>query len=188
MIVAAGDEANRFKLDYPTLGYRALQALRNLPIEKVAGRHVDSTWKSAFDWVIPFSKIPLAAADTAFFRYSPIGMARVGSRLVAARAAKANGKSTNCEGGEDEGCVYGPCGGKKEWVVEAEEVHIFKPVSKPRKCGWAVRNVIACKVGCDWPKGSNRSYPESFTNQTEYPGVTATCPFNRCVRGGTPTP
>jgi hypothetical protein len=89
MIVAAADEANRFKLDYPTLGYRALQAIRNLPIEKVAGRHVDRTWKAAFDWVIPFSKIPLGAADTAFFRYSPIGMARVGSRLVAARAAKA---------------------------------------------------------------------------------------------------
>ncbi len=92
MIVAAGDEANRFKLDYPTLGYRALQAIRNLPIEKYAGRHADSTWKAAFDWIIPFSKIPLGAADTAFFRYSPIGMARVGSRLIAARSAKAKKK------------------------------------------------------------------------------------------------
>jgi len=100
----------------------------------------------------------------------------------------ANGQSANCEGGESEGCVHGPCGGKREWVVDAEELHIFKPVSQPGKCGWAVRNVIACREGCDWPKGSNLSDPEPFTNQTEYPGVTATCPFNRCVRGGTPTP
>ena len=89
MIVAAGDEASRFKLDYPTLDYRALQALRNLPIEKYAGRQLDRTWKASFDWVIPFSKIPLAAADMAFFRYSPAGFVRVGSRLAAAKSAQA---------------------------------------------------------------------------------------------------
>jgi hypothetical protein len=103
---------------------------------------------------------------------------------------EANGRSTNCEGDEtNQECAYGPCGGKREWVVEAEKVHIFKPVSRPRQCGWAVEGNLKCIEGdCkDWPTGG-KSFPESFTNQTEYPGVTATCPFNRCVRGGTPTP
>jgi hypothetical protein len=41
---------------------------------------------------VPFSKIPLAAVDTAILRYSPAGFARVGSRLVEARKAQAQGK------------------------------------------------------------------------------------------------
>lgn len=92
MIVAAADEADRFKLDYPTWAYNALQAIRNLPVEKFAGRHADATFKSALDFAIPFSKIPLAAVDTALFRYSPAGMVRVGSRLAEARKAKAKGE------------------------------------------------------------------------------------------------
>ena len=96
MLVAAADEADRFKLDYPTWGYNALQAIRNLPVEKFAGRDADATFKAALDFLIPFSKIPLAAVDTAFFRYSPIGMARIlapryGRRSNALRA-KAEGK------------------------------------------------------------------------------------------------
>jgi hypothetical protein len=100
MLVAAADEADRFKLDYPTWGYRALQAIRNLPIDKPvaqvagqrAGRHIDAAYKGAIDFLVPFSKIPLAAVDTAFFRYSPVGVGRVLRRLGAARAAKAEGK------------------------------------------------------------------------------------------------
>ncbi len=96
MIVAAADEADRFKLDYPTWGYKALQAIRNLPVEKFAGRDADATFKAALDFLIPFSKIPLAAVDTALFRYNPAGMARIftpryGRRSNALRA-KAKGE------------------------------------------------------------------------------------------------
>jgi hypothetical protein len=93
----------------------------------------------------------------------------------------ADGKSTNC----NSNCVYGPCGAKIEWVVTAEEVHIFKPVSNPGKCGWEAHKVIECNEGdCkDWPIGGNRSDPEPFTNQKEYAGAKAACPFTVC-RGG----
>jgi 2'-5' RNA ligase len=92
MIAAAADEANRFKLDYPTWGYELLQKARDLEAIKKGGRHVEAAWKAAFDFIVPFSKIPLAAVDTALLRYSPAGFARVGSRLVEARKAKAKGK------------------------------------------------------------------------------------------------
>jgi hypothetical protein len=81
MIVAAADVSNRFVLDYPTFLYEALVKMRELEGIKKGGRHVEAVWKSAFDFIIPFSKIPLAAADTAFFRYSPLAFARVASRL-----------------------------------------------------------------------------------------------------------
>jgi hypothetical protein len=92
MISAAADEANRFKLDYPTWGYELLQKARDLEAIKKGGRHVEAAWKAAFDFIVPFSKIPLAAVDTALLRYSPAGLARVGSRLVEARKAKAKGE------------------------------------------------------------------------------------------------
>ena len=55
-------------------------------------------------------------------------------------------------------CVYGPCGARIEWSVDAEAVHIFKPTSKPGTCGWAVENVTTCsppQCGDDrgWPVG-----------------------------------
>jgi len=113
-------------------------------------------------------------------------------RSFAKPCTEADGRSTNCvvqEEGDPQACVYGACGGKIEWRVKAEKVHIFKPVSRPEQCGWAAVGNLTCIEGdCkDWPTGG-RSKPESFTNQTEYPGVTATCPFAHCVRGGTPTP
>jgi hypothetical protein len=94
----------------------------------------------------------------------------------------ADGKSTNCEGRQ---CVYGSCGGKIEWEVTAEAVHIFKPVSNPGTCGWEAHKVIECKQGdCkDWPIGGNRSDPQPFTNQKEYAGAKATCPFTECKGG-----
>jgi hypothetical protein len=94
----------------------------------------------------------------------------------------ADGKSTNCEGTQ---CVYGPCGGKVEFDVTAKEVKIFKPVSNPGKCGWEARKIESCNIGdCkDWPIGGNRSDPEPFTNQKEYAGAKATCPFTVCKGG-----
>jgi hypothetical protein len=92
MLVAAADEADRFKLDYPTWGHELLQKAQNLEAIKAGGRHVEAAWKAAFKVIVPFSKIPLAAVDTAILRYSPAGFARVGSRLVEARKAQAQGK------------------------------------------------------------------------------------------------
>ena len=91
----------------------------------------------------------------------------------------ADGKSTNCEG---KGCVYGPCGGKIEWVVTAGTVHIFKPKTGPKNCGWDVQGITKCE-GCDFPIGGNRSDPEPFTNQKEYAGAKSTCPFTECKGG-----
>jgi hypothetical protein len=91
----------------------------------------------------------------------------------------ADGKSTNCEGTQ---CVYGPCGAKIEWEVYAGTVRIFKPKSGPNQCGWEVQGITKCE-GCDFPIGGNRSDPEPFTNQKEYAGAKATCPFTECKGG-----
>jgi hypothetical protein len=94
----------------------------------------------------------------------------------------ADGKSTNCEGS---GCVYGPCGGKIEWLITADTVHIFQPESDPKKCGWGAVKIQKCEFsGCkqEWIMGSSPSDPEPFTNQKEYLGAKPTCPFT--VRKG----
>lgn len=92
IVTLASDATERFKLDYPTLAYDALQALRNLPVEKVGGRHLGEAYKAALDFVVPFSKIPLAAVDTYLFRYSPVGLARTAGRLVTANSRKGTDK------------------------------------------------------------------------------------------------
>jgi len=111
-------------------------------------------------------------------------------RIHAAPCTEADGVGTNCGVGSSPfvQCVYGPCGARIEWAVTAEEVHVFVPVSRPGKCGWEVKNVIECRVGCDWPAGAVRQYPEPFVSQVQYPGVTATCPYRNCHVGGIPVP
>ena len=94
----------------------------------------------------------------------------------------ADGKSTNCEGA---GCVYGPCGGKIEWLITTGPngtVHIFQPKSDPKKCGWEAQGITKCE-GCDFTIGGNRSDPEPFTNQKEYLGAKPTCLFTACKGG-----
>jgi hypothetical protein len=116
---------------------------------------------------------------------------RMGYRLYDAPPCReADGLGTNCGVGSDpfKPCDYGPCGARIEWRVTAEAIHIFQPVSKPEKCGWQITNVTTCLVGCDWPVGSNRSNPEPFAGQALYAGLTGTCPYRRCLRGGTPAP
>ena len=85
-------------------------------------------------------------------------------------------------------CDYGPCGARVEWRVTAEAIHIFQPVSKTEKCGWQVTDVVTCLVGCDWRAGSTRSNPEPYAGQALHGGLTGTCPYRRCLRGGTPAP
>ncbi len=81
LAAAAGDVAARFRLDYPTWPYEFLVKLRENERIKMGGTHVEAVWKAAIDFVIPFSKIPLAAVDTALFKYSPFGLVRTASRL-----------------------------------------------------------------------------------------------------------
>lgn len=104
-------------------------------------------------------------------------------RIYGTPCTEADGVGTNCSGRE---CTYGPCGAKVEWAVTAQEVHIFRPNSKPETCGWEANHIIACRVGCDWPAGAVRNHPEPFVGQKEYPGVIAACPFTDCLKGGIP--
>jgi len=85
MVAAAADEANRFKLDYPTWAHDLVQKIREPERVKRGGPHFEAVWKAAVDFVVTFSKIPSAAVDTALFRYSPAGIVRVGSRLAKSR-------------------------------------------------------------------------------------------------------
>ena len=82
-------------------------------------------------------------------------------REHAAACTVSDGVGTNCGDGSSP-FVRAPmvrAGPGIEWSVTAEEVHIFKPVSKPGKCGWEVKNVLECRVGCDWPTGACESIP-----------------------------
>ena len=106
---------------------------------------------------------------------------------------EANGVGTNCGVGSTPfvPCAFGPCGGMTVWAVLADEVRVFFPISKPKKCGWEVRNIQTCLIsedpdGCVGPPGSTRSKPEPYVDQLLYPGLISTCPFTRCLKGGTP--
>lgn len=113
-------------------------------------------------------------------------------RIYGEACREADGVGTNCGVGSTPfvPCAYGPCGVRTEWAIEAEAVHVFHPTSKPAKCGWEVSKIIGCRVssepaGCG-RLGNTRSYPEPYTDQLLYSGVTATCSFRRCLVGGTP--
>jgi hypothetical protein len=69
-------------------------------------------------------------------------------------------------------CAYGPCGARIDWVAGSNPSFVFFPTSQPRVCGWDARG--------------QSSFPEPFTNQTLYPGVTPTCSFTDCLPDGTP--
>jgi len=102
---------------------------------------------------------------------------------------EADGVGTNCGVGSTPfiQCVYGPCGAKTEWRIHAAEIRIFVPESMPSKCGWEARGIVSCEAddpdGCGWQKKGIRFYPEPYNGQLLYPGVTATCPYRRCVAG-----
>ena len=120
-----------------------------------------------------------------------------GGRLLAFReygavCREADGKGTNCGVGSNPfvPCAYGPCGAKNVWALEAKELHVFVPTSKPEKCGWEAQNITACPTRedgeCRGAIGGFRGYPEPYAGQAENPGATATCTYIRCLVGGTP--
>ena len=113
-------------------------------------------------------------------------------RVYGLPCREADGVGTNCGEGSSPfvQCTYGPCGGRVEWAIKAQSVHIFLPVSKPSKCGWEALGILDCiksddADGCG-KLGGTRSYPESYTGQPLYPGVIPTCGFTKCLVGGTP--
>lgn len=75
----------------------------------------------------------------------------------------------------------GPCGAGKDpaedpnWLI-GTNTKVFKPVSHPQVCGYQVTK----------PDSIISSFPEGYTAQTLYPGVTATCPFTLCKADGIP--
>jgi len=116
-------------------------------------------------------------------------------RTYGSPCREADGIGVNCGVGSVPfvPCAYGPCGGRNEWAIVAEEVRIFEPVSKPNKCGWEVRDIVDVIIctdpdGCEWQVKGFRFYPEPYADQPIYGGVTSTCPFRRCLVGGVPTP
>ncbi|MGH9552577.1 MAG: hypothetical protein ACRD3W_24570 [Terriglobales bacterium] len=54
---------------------------------------------------------------------------------------------------------------------------IFKPTSKPQECGYQTKDPVSQAIS---------SVPEPYTNQPQYPGVTAACPYTACLAGGRP--
>ncbi len=99
MRVLADDATMRFKLDYPTMAYDLFQKVRDLvgdrlgkASEKGVGKFADATWKAAMDFIVPFSKIPLAAVDTYLFRYSPVAFGRVAGRMAMAKGGEHTGR------------------------------------------------------------------------------------------------
>ncbi len=99
-----------------------------------------------------------------------------------------DGVGVNCGEGSNKLCAYGPCGARVEWALEAEYAYVFRPTSKPNKCGWSAVNItdyFLCKDpdGCG-RIGGTRDYPEPYTGQPLYGGVTGTCPYKRCLAGG----
>jgi hypothetical protein len=84
-------------------------------------------------------------------------------------------------------CNVGPCGGFAAARVNATHVTVFKPTSKPDKCGWEARGDVTCVSGCDWePNKSVRYKPEPYEGQEVYPAVAGTCPYRGCKSGGQP--
>ncbi len=113
-------------------------------------------------------------------------------RSYGAPCREEDGVGTNCGVGTNpfKPCAYGPCGAKNEWAIHGVSAHIFHPTSQSKKCGWSVQNILDFPLctdpgGCG-KLGGTRDSPESYTTQTVYAGVTGSCPYTRCLKGGTP--
>ena len=123
--------------------------------------------------------------------WAVFGGTRLAMRTFANPCTEADGVSTNCAGTTGVACVYGPCGARIEWSVDADAAYVFKPTSKPGTCGWAVQGVRACtgtQCGDDrgWPLGVDRQHPEPYAGQELWGGLEPACEFRVCVAGGVP--
>lgn len=105
---------------------------------------------------------------------------------------EADGEGTNCGIGSYPfvRCAFGPCGQQTEWVLRADEIHIFAPNTKPLVCGWVAENISDCgsmeEPDGECKVGSNRHFPEPYIDQPVYDGVMPSCPYNQCAIGGRP--
>lgn len=76
-------------------------------------------------------------------------------------------------------CDFGACGALIVEVIPSvlADTVIFKPTSKPQVCGYQTKDPVS---------GAVSSFPEPYTNQHQYAGVTAACPYTACLVGGRP--
>lgn len=76
-------------------------------------------------------------------------------------------------------CDFGACGALVVEVIPSvlDDIVIFKPTSQPLVCGYKTKDPVS---------GAISSVPEPYTNQPQYPGVTAACPYTACLVGGRP--
>ena len=91
------------------------------------------------------------------------------------RACSKLDMTTTCVDAE---CDYGPCGARKVQVAPSDvgtAVRIFEPASNPQGCG--THQIV---------NGQPVDSPEQFSDQPTYPGVTARCPYMKCLSGGLP--
>jgi hypothetical protein len=120
------------------------------------------------------------------------GGGRLAYRVYGDPCREADGVGTQCGAGSDPfvPCVYGPCGARNVWVLHAEEIHVFRPVSNPDKCGWHAEGITSCQSfegdECEWENQGSRSFPEPYDGQEGYEGTTPSCPYRRCLVGGIP--
>lgn len=109
-------------------------------------------------------------------------LGKVAHRSYGRACRQSDGVSKNCGVGSNPfvACAYGPCGAKSEWLAGSNPSRVFVPSSQPNVCGWDTNGEpVAVEGGASY-------YPEPYTSQALYPGVTAMCPYNLCLVDGTP--
>lgn len=129
---------------------------------------------------------PLQCCQDGEFTWHIVGsganLGRVAKRIYGRPCRQSDGVSKNCGVGTNPfvPCTFGPCGSRTEWVAGSNPSRVFVPSSQPNVCGWDTNgDPVAAEGGASY-------YPEPYTSQTLYPGVTATCPYNLCLIDGTP--
>lgn len=91
--------------------------------------------------------------------------------------------------GDPNACKFGPCGVQIIQTWTGTQAEVFLPTDQPVShdplhplvpiyCGYQVTTYQ--------PNPIVVQFPQPFDNQNKYPGVTAGCPYNACLEGGTP--
>ena len=134
----------------------------------------------------PSAGDPLQCCQDGEFTWHIVGgganLGRVAKRSYGRPCRQADGVSKNCGVGSSPfvPCSFGPCGAKNEWVAGSNTSRVFVPGSLSDVCGWDTNgDPVAAEGGASY-------FPEPYTSQTPYPGVSAMCPYNLCLVDGTP--
>ena len=100
----------------------------------------------------------------------PNGQLIVGHRQLGHACTMKNPMVHQCVG---MGCEYGPCGAAIIETWSGTQAEVFRPTSHPKVCGYEVTRDPGQQIVID--------VPEPFTNQWQYPAVTASCPYTACL-------